>query len=85
VREAVAVAAFGESCRDSGHDRKNLGVTARRFGTSHDDPFDLVLGEPLLGAVVELGRAWALMRGHRLRVLQRAAIGQIRRDPGRAE
>jgi Toprim domain len=49
------------------------------------DPFDLVLSEPLLGAVIELGGARTLMRGHRLRVFQRAAVGEIRRDPGRPE
>jgi hypothetical protein len=43
------------------------------------------LGEPLLGAVVELGRARALMRSHFLRVLERAAVRKIRGDPGRPE
>ena len=52
---------------------------------SHHDPLDLVLGEPLLGAVVEFGGARAFVRRHRLRMLKRAAIGQIRRDPGRPE
>jgi hypothetical protein len=34
---------------------------------------------------VELGGARALMRRHGLRMLQRAAVGEIRRDPGRPE
>jgi hypothetical protein len=46
---------------------------------------DLVEREALFRAVVELGGARALMCGHRLRVLQRAAVGEIRRDPGRPE
>src|ERR1700726_4590787 len=52
---------------------------------SQPDSLDLVLGEPLLGAVVELGRARALVRGHFLRVIERAAVGEVGRDPGGAE
>jgi hypothetical protein len=40
---------------------------------SQSDSLDLVLGEPLLGTIVELGGARALVRRHRLRMLQRAA------------
>jgi len=49
---------------------------------SQPDSLDLVLGEPLLGVVVELGRARALVHGHFLRVLERAAVGEVGRDPG---
>jgi hypothetical protein len=51
----------------------------------HHDPLDLDLRESLLGAVVDLGGARAFVRRHRLRVLQRAPVGEIRRDAGRAE
>jgi hypothetical protein len=59
--------------------------TARRFWTSHHNPLDLILREPFFGAVIELGGARALLCRHRLRVFQRSAIGEIRRDPGRSE
>ena len=52
---------------------------------SQPDPLDLVLREPFLGAVVELGRARALVRRHFLRVLQSAAGFKIGGDAGRAE
>src|SRR5215472_3229237 len=42
------------------------------------NPLDLVERESFLGAVVELGGARALVRGHGLGVLQRAAILQVR-------
>src|SRR5271170_1363201 len=54
-------------------------------GCSQPDPLHLVLGEPLLRAVVKLGRARALMRGHFLRMLERTAVGEIGGDPGSAE
>ena len=41
--------------------------------------------KPLLRPAVELGRARALMRRHFLRVLKRAAIGEVSSDPGGAE
>ena len=43
---------------------------------SQPDPFDLILSQPLFRTVVKLGGARALMRGHFLRVLERAAIGR---------
>jgi hypothetical protein len=52
---------------------------------SEPDPLDLVLRAPLLRPVIELGRALALVRRHFLSVLQRAAIGKVSRDAGRAE
>ncbi len=45
------------------------------------DPLHLFAGQPLLGAVIELGRARALVRRHGLRVFQCAAIGQVVGDP----
>src|ERR1700719_1050908 len=45
----------------------------------------LVLGEPLLRAVVELGRARAFVCRHLLRVLKRAAVGEVGCDPGGAK
>jgi hypothetical protein len=49
---------------------------------SQPDPLHLVLGEPLLGAVVKLGRARALMRRHLLGVLERAAVAEVAVIPG---
>src|ERR1700687_405567 len=37
---------------------------------SQSDPLHLVLGEPLLRTIIELGRAWALVSRHLLRVLE---------------
>jgi hypothetical protein len=53
----------------SGHDQKNLSIapikcTAQRFLDSHHNPLDLILREPFLGAVIELGGARAFVRGH---------------------
>jgi hypothetical protein len=41
------------------------------------DALNLVLCEPLLCTVIKLGRAWALVRRHFLRVFERAAIGDM--------
>src|SRR6266852_5052319 len=71
----------------TGSVRKSMAVTpnpprARDFvsgrACSQPDPLDLVLGEPLLRAVVELGRSRAFVRRDFLRVLERAAIGEVR-------
>jgi hypothetical protein len=43
------------------------------------------LREPLFGAVLELGRARALVRRHFLRVFQRAAVGETGSNPGGAK
>ena len=43
------------------------------------------LGEPLLRAVIELGGARALVSRHFLRVLKRAAIGEVGGDTGCTE
>src|SRR3954453_15831999 len=53
--------------------------------TLEANSLDLVLGEPLFRAVVELGRARALVRGHLLRVPKRTAIRKIDGDAGGAE
>src|SRR6266436_364866 len=49
------------------------------------NPLHHVLSEPLLRPIVELGCVRALVRGHFLRVLERAAIGEIGGDAGGAE
>jgi hypothetical protein len=49
------------------------------------DPLDLGLREPLLGAVIELGGARALVRRHFLRVFKRAAISKVSGNAGRAK
>jgi hypothetical protein len=48
-------------------------------------PLHLVSGEPLLRAVVKLGRTRALVRRHFLRVLERAAVSEVGGNPGGAE
>ena len=52
---------------------------------SQPNSFYLVLRKPILGAIIELGRTRTLVGSHGLSMLQRSAIGKIRRDPGRAE
>src|SRR6266404_8684232 len=49
------------------------------------NPLHLVLSEPLLRQIVELGCARALVRGHFLSVLERAAVGEIGGDAGSAK
>jgi len=63
--------------------RSRMPATVSRYPRSHHNPLHLVLREPFFRSVVELRRARTFMRCHGLRVLKRAAIGQIRRDPGR--
>src|SRR5271155_26486 len=58
---------------------------APSFCDLQSDPLDLVLGKAFLGAVVKLGCARALVRRHLLRVLERAAIGEVGGDTSRAE
>jgi hypothetical protein len=52
-------------------------------GLSQPNPLHLVLRQPLLYAVVDLGGARALVGSHR--VFKRAAVGKIRRDAGRPQ
>ena len=52
---------------------------------SQSDPFHLIWREPFLGPIAELGRPWALVGGHFLRVLQPAAIREIDGDARGAE
>lgn len=52
---------------------------------SNRDAFDLVEGELVLPPVVELGRLRRLVVGHHLGLLQRPAVEQVVRDPGRPE
>jgi hypothetical protein len=52
---------------------------------SQPDPFDFLLREAFLRSVVKFGRARAFMRGHCLRVFERAAVAEIGGDPGRAK
>src|SRR5271165_3988581 len=48
------------------------------------DPLDLVLSEPLFGAVIEFGCPRAFVRRHFLGVFERAAVLEIGGDAGRA-
>ena len=48
------------------------------------DALNLVLGDPLLAPVVEFGRAHVGVASHVLRILERAAVLEIRRDAGAA-
>lgn len=57
----------------------------KRSVRSQSYPLNFVLGQPFLRAVVKLGRARALMRRHFLRVLERAAVGEIGGNTGRPE
>jgi hypothetical protein len=50
-----------------------------------DNPLDLVERDLVVAAVVELGRACALVRGHLLGVLEEAAVEQIDGDAGCSE
>src|SRR3954467_2053615 len=52
---------------------------------SQPNPFHLILSETLFRTVVKLGGARALVRGHFLGVLERAAIGEISGDAGSPE
>jgi hypothetical protein len=49
----------------------------------NNNPFDLVEGDLIVAAVVELGRPGAFMCGHLLGVFQQTAIEQIHRNTGR--
>jgi len=51
----------------------------------HPDPLYLIKADFLVPAVVELRRTRAGVVGHPRRLLQRAAVFQIRRDAGRPE
>jgi hypothetical protein len=53
--------------------------------SSQPDPFHLILREPLLRSIVKLCRARAFVRRHFLRVFERAAIGEVSGDAGRAK
>jgi hypothetical protein len=71
---------------------KGIGARSRPCAAAQDsqgcvkaDAFDLVLCEPLFPAVIKVGRARALVRGHFLRVLKGAAVGQVGGDPGGAK
>jgi hypothetical protein len=52
---------------------------------SEPDPLHLVLGEPFLGSVIQLGRPRAFVRRHFLGMLERSAIGKVGGDPRGAE
>ena len=49
------------------------------------NPLHLIERDLVAGTVIELGRAWPLVRGHRLGVLQRAAGFEIGGDARGAE
>ena len=52
---------------------------------SNDDPFDLVERDPVVRAVVKLGRLRRLVRGDLLRLLDGAAVLEIGGDARRPE
>lgn len=52
---------------------------------SDSNALDLVQGQFVVGAVVELGGAGRFVRGNLLGLLDGAAVLQVRRDAGRAE
>src|SRR6202040_4428045 len=66
----------------TGQDRLVFSGRATSSQWSQPDPLHLVLCEPLLGAVIKLGRARAFVRGHFPRMLERAATGEIGGDAG---
>src|SRR5512134_1884228 len=53
-------------------------------GLLDDDPLDLVEGDPVRPAVVELGGPRARVRGHALRLLELTAVREVGGDAGRA-
>src|SRR3974377_830059 len=54
--------------------------TARKV--SQPNPLDLVLGEPLLGSILELGGARGVVRRHFLGMFQCAPVGKVGGNPG---
>src|ERR1700730_6442736 len=54
-------------------------------GLLNRNALDLIQRDRIVGAVIELGGARALMCGHRLRVLESAAGLEVGGDAGRAE
>src|SRR5271167_471284 len=58
--------------------------TQRRL-SSNRDPLDLIEGDLVTRAIIKLRCSWTLVRGHRLRVFERATGFEIRRDPRGAE
>jgi hypothetical protein len=51
-------------------------VLLAKLRTSHHNPLDFVLREPLLGPIIKLGGAWALMGCHGLGVLKRIPVAR---------
>lgn len=49
------------------------------------DPLDLIERNLIAGAVIELGRARAFVRGHGLSMLKRTTVRKVSGDAGRAE
>src|SRR5919109_1598664 len=58
---------------------------AHSAGRSNQNPLDLVEGDGIAGAVVELGGARRLVRGDRLGVLNGAPVLEVGGDAGRPE
>jgi UDP-3-O-acyl-N-acetylglucosamine deacetylase len=67
--------------------RRSRGVPDRVLQTEplQHNLLDLIEGDLVVAAVVELGGARAFVRGHLLGMLEQAAVLQIDRDAGRAE
>ena len=67
-------------------DMCGLGNSRGASGTNfwpYRDPLDLVESNVISGPIIEFCGVGAFMRGHGLRVFQRTAVFEIRRDPGR--
>jgi hypothetical protein len=65
--------------------QNNPSQTISTMKWSQPDPLHLILRQPLLCAVVELRRAWALVRSHVLGVLKLTAIGEVSGNAGCTE
>jgi hypothetical protein len=52
-----------------------VGIQSASMSESY--PLHLILGESLLGSVIELGRSWALMRCHFLGMFKGPAVAKI--------
>jgi hypothetical protein len=59
--------------------------SARALTTLQYDPLDLIERDLVVAAIIQLGGARALMRGHLLSIFQQAAVEKVDGDPGRAE
>jgi hypothetical protein len=78
IENALMWERIGQACRSS----CELTLGAHQYLTSNLDSLDLVEGDFIAGAVIELGGARALMRRHGLGVFQRTTGLEIRSNAG---